>query len=143
MLERTMRKELNKKRFWLIKDNIEIKYVQVETGTTKVGIPDLYFYTLGSYRAQGWIELKQLSRLKRKKDITIPYRPGQLQFLIDHAKSNKRTFLLLYVYGYYHLINNNFKKVYLDYKELLKACVWIAPIINEEGLNHLIRRVKK
>lgn len=77
-----------------------MNFVNIETGSTTKGIPDVYYYSqLNS--ATGWIELK-IAHYKNGK-IFIDYRPGQRWFLQDHHIVNKKTFCLIWYDEYYYL----------------------------------------
>lgn len=52
----------------------------VESGSTALGIPDIYFRTL---KIDGWIELKNLVYPIRGH-LDVPFRPGQYAWLKRH-----------------------------------------------------------
>lgn len=57
---------------------------RIESGETGKGIPDLYVITRG---VSMWIELKRVhSTCSDKKNVDIPWRPGQQAWLNDVTK---------------------------------------------------------
>ena len=101
---------------------------RIESGSTVLGIPDCYYASLKG--CHGWIELKQTKQSKNGK-IKIPYRPGQQRWLNFHAKLDLNIFVLLWLEGYFYLINKNFLiKEYLNLQQLIMHCCCIGSLEN-------------
>lgn len=66
------------------------KFLRVETGSTEIGVPDLYYYSKKYYNVHGWIELKQTTNGK------IRYQPGQLNNLKKMKTQGIKVFLLFF-----------------------------------------------
>jgi hypothetical protein len=91
-------------------DNGLIQFQPIESGSTGIGIPDIYF---ASDRKEGWIELKILK--KKGTSLIVPYRPGQWNWIQKRMHLNKRTYLFAYyqnkIYVYF---NENIRKEYSE-----------------------------
>jgi hypothetical protein len=94
----------------------------IESGTTGLGIPDLFIRT---ERSECWVELKQTRNIK--KGIRIDFRPGQLPWIMNYHKLGGRVFLFLFVKTdddevILHVIKGNaIKSYYANYGELIGA----------------------
>lgn len=104
-----------------------IKFYNIETGNTELGIPDIYYRSLIN-DSKGWIELK-IAKVKKDR-IVIPYRPKQILFLREEYRVNSCTFTLLYLNGKYYLINNFFKTEFKDKYDLFKNSLAIGKVLN-------------
>ena len=114
MTENQMFKQINSYHYYY-EDGIIIgliKYKKIETGRKTIGIPDIYFYFIYNnpcdLNLTGWIELK-IAKKHKNRTIEIPYRPGQLPFLKEHSKANKRTYCLVYFEDCYYLFNRFYR----------------------------------
>ena len=58
--------------------------IRIESGTTTVGIPDIYYWNT-------WIELKNIKRvLSSNGNVVVPWRPGQQAFALKHFQCTGR-----------------------------------------------------
>ena len=80
-------------RQWLIKllKPYPIKLQPIESGSTGLGIPDLYFRAT---KQSGWIEFK-IGKVNKNGEIKLRWEPGQLNWIKEHAELNGRTFLFV------------------------------------------------
>jgi hypothetical protein len=117
-----------------------MEIVQIETGSTHLGVADLYYYGKGF---NGWMELKQLKSLPidMNKQIVIPYRPGQLNFLRKHQKKGLNAFCLLSVEDKLFLITNFTKREFTK-TELVEFMVIDNDLTSPEVLNQLCAPVR-
>ena len=62
-----------------------VHFFRIETGATIVGVPDWY---LRSKWKDIWIEAKEIKRwpVKPTTRITIPFRPGQYNWIVKHQE---------------------------------------------------------
>lgn len=105
-----------------LKDQIgkEIDFYSIETGSTELGIPDVYFSGDGF---EGWIELKQAKLKKYASIVKIPYRPSQQKFLRKQLKKGLSSFVLISIENRFYLLNN-FDKYYKNKYFILCYCLW-------------------
>lgn len=68
----------------------DVKIQRIESPTTGVGIPDEHIRTR---HISAWIEFKIVDHLTEQ--ITIPYRPGQFSWLMNHVELNGDAFLVV------------------------------------------------
>lgn len=89
MNETTLYKKLSR-RLRLLKDyNIEL--TRIESGGTRVGIPDIYYSTENT---NGWIELKQIHTMQTEK-AKIPWRAGQRAWIKRHIELNDNIWIAI------------------------------------------------
>jgi hypothetical protein len=93
-----------------------IDYYNVETGSTEIGIPDVYFTTISG--THGWIELKIGEHDRYSDSIFFDYRPGQQNFLNDLKRKKIKAYLLFFYGDSYYLTN--------DFSDYFKPnlCLW-------------------
>jgi hypothetical protein len=108
------------------------KFVGVETGGHCQGFPDVFYSFAGH---SGIIELKQMKRAEGQ--IRIPYRPGQLPFLIEHGRRSHYTFLLVYYGDTFYLVQKEFQREYENEKELEAASCHKTKTLGKGFLNLL------
>jgi len=65
------------------------QFTRIETGSTRVGVPDLYWSTPNN---NGWIEFKTVYSLQVPV-IKPVWRPGQLGWVKDHTKLGDNVWL--------------------------------------------------
>lgn len=61
---------------------IKIKFSRVEN-TIGTSMPDTHFITC---MFEGWIELKEIPYITKKGKITVPFRPGQLNWIREYIE---------------------------------------------------------
>ena len=118
-IETEMRKRLKKKLKIAIKLK-KLKLIRLETGGTEIGVPDLYFWTPNS---RGWIELKQVEIKSVRREISVPFRSGQLPFIRDASLFRDNVILLIEVRVekstlWFFVLNENIKEEYSELAEL-------------------------
>lgn len=116
-----------------------IKFTSIETGATANGIPDVYYSSMVNDEV-GWIELK-IGERKKDNSIEIPYQPGQINWLKDYVKRNKKGYTLIYFEGFYYL-TQVFERTFLNVIELgekslltMKSLYWQSLFNELTGLN--------
>ena len=76
-------------------NNTEIFLQRIESGSTGLGIPDIYFATK---KENGWLELKEIKILSKNINpdniIKIPFREGQKGWILNHLKYDKNIFII-------------------------------------------------
>ena len=70
-----------------------VKLQRIESGSTGLGIPDIFYRTL---KYDGWIESK-IIKTKLTKPIVVPFRPGQFSWLRDYILLGGTAFLMVYI----------------------------------------------
>lgn len=103
---------------------------RIESGSTGLGIPDVFFRTKQS---DGWIELKEVSwPIREETKIHIPFKSGQFYWAHKYSSLNGDMFLICSIRG-----NTNiyiFRKEYIlkEYtkKEFLRKACYIGKIRN-------------
>ena len=116
MLESTIRKEMIKE---LPKKDILLQ--PIESSRTGVGILDMFYR---SEHKDGWIELKCIKDYPKKPQvpIRIPWRPGQMNWIIDYRNLNGSVFLFLHIKNALWVFNGYcIKREYLDF-EIIGLC---------------------
>lgn len=75
-------------------DGVPIRFVQIESGATAIGIPDLLMFFAGQMY---WIECKRGKVCNSTERFTgsIKFRPGQLHFLRSLLAHNEKAFILV------------------------------------------------
>ena len=113
-------------RRWLIKllKNQPIKLQPIESGSTGLGIPDLYFRAA---KQGGWVEFK-VARMNEAGEIKLRWEPGQLNWIKEHAELNGKTFLFIGIRPtdlLMVLVLNQFCMVYANVDPLIEAMHYI------------------
>lgn len=117
MKENLMRKQLIRE--------LPMLFVQsIETGTTALGIPDLFFFDRETKRV-GWIELKQIDDFA--EPVKVPFRPGQYNWLRSYVQMGGTAYLICTSKStdefWYVFAGPNIK---LSYAEITE-CDWCGP----------------
>ena len=133
-----LEKDLRKWLFNKLKD-YPIEFQPIESESTGIGIPDIYF----SAELSGWIELKCDATLYNSNTnvcmIRIPFRPGQISWINKHMKfKSSNIFLFLYFRGCLYIFRNNHIQKEYYYHEF-KDNVEIAMSINDIQPKQLYR----
>jgi len=83
--------------------------VSIESGTTGLGIPDVYIRTK---RVGAWAELKNV-KSTIKYPFTISFRPGQYQWLTTHHRLGGTSLLIVgTLFDIFVFKNEHIKEVY-------------------------------
>jgi len=105
---------------------------RIESGSTSLGIPDVYFATptIG-----GWIENKEIERLPKLlyAPVKVPFQVGQLAWIKRHLKYNDNVYLSMYVrseVSYFFVKGANIKEVYENVEHFREHCIAILPRLN-------------
>jgi len=101
---------------------------RIESGTTGLGIPDIFFRTNDS---EGWIELKEIFwPSKETTSIKIPFRPGQYPWLKQYTSLNGKAFLICSLYGKTNIFIFLGRSIFKEYtqKEFLRKAYYIGKI---------------
>ncbi len=90
--------------------NMDVNFHRIETGRTCVGIPDWYLRT---QCIDIWIEAKELKSWPKKAStrITIPFQPGQYNWIRRHKKLNGKVLLAVTYRAIWYI----FADIRLDY----------------------------
>lgn len=104
---------------------------RIESGSTSLGIPDVYFAT-NNHVVGGWIENKEIEKLPKLSyaPVRIPFQMGQMAWIKRHLKYNDHVYLSVYVkseVSYFILKGANIKEVYENVAEFREKCIAILP----------------
>ena len=105
----------------------------VETGTTGLGVPDLFVRTT---KTSAWIELKNY-RYPIKYPFVVSFRPGQAMWLERHYQLGGLSVLgISTLEGNFFFVNEKIKRTYE--RRLLDECdYWCPNIIGKEFIKWL------
>lgn len=129
MTEKEMRKSLKE----LFAYTNTVVY-PIETGYTTTGIPDLYIRTS---RIVFWLELKIC---RSKKNVSIPFRPKQVDFILANRKFINAFVLLFWEHRDEYYLISDVRDSYASYDALCQASIWTGKNI-DYSLSRLIESI--
>lgn len=94
-----------------------VNFYDIETGATKVGIPDVFFSVVNHC---GWIELKEIKTVVKLK---VDYEPGQQMWLKKHKRLRLNVFTLISVSDLF-VLTKVFKDEFKSMDELASTAEW-------------------
>ena len=97
--------------------------VPIETGTTNLGVPDLFVRTS---KVSAWIELKN-EKYPLRFPYVVHFRPGQAAWLERHYQLGGLSILgIATVEGNFFFINNNIRRIYVNESEIHELSGYIC-----------------
>lgn len=119
---------------YLKKYNYIVEFTKIESGSTKCGIPDIY-YLSNINNSHGWLELK-IGYLS-KGVIKIDYRPGQQNWLAKHLDKGLNSFTLIF-YDTLFYLTRYFIDSFESKQHLTSHSLWVGYKLNQEFIKRIL-----